>query len=70
MSLNVPADLLDQARHGDVDDAAFAACIQASLPYAWQLIAGLAGNCTPLAPIAPTTRCRLRTRPPAASYSG
>ena len=41
MSLTVPADLLDQARHGDVDDAAFTACIQASLPYAWQLISDL-----------------------------
>jgi hypothetical protein len=41
MSLTVPADLLDQARHGDVDDAPFTACIQASLPYAWQLISDL-----------------------------
>ena len=41
MSLTVPADLLDQARHGAVDDAAFAACIRASLPYAWQLIDAL-----------------------------
>jgi uncharacterized protein len=41
MSLTVSADLLDQARHGDVDDAAFTACIQASLPYAWQLISDL-----------------------------
>jgi hypothetical protein len=38
MSLTVPADLLDQARQGDVDDDAFTACIQASLPYAWELI--------------------------------
>ena len=44
MSLTVPADLLDQARQGDVDDAAFTACIRASLPYAWQLIADLAGQ--------------------------
>ncbi len=44
MSLTVPADLLDQARHGDVDDAAFTACIQASLPYAWQLISDLTGQ--------------------------
>jgi hypothetical protein len=44
MSLTVPADLLDQARHGDIDDAAFTACIQASLPYAWQLIDDLAGR--------------------------
>jgi uncharacterized protein len=38
MSLTVSADLLDQARQGDVDDDAFTACIQASLPYAWELI--------------------------------
>ena len=41
MSLTVPADLLDQARHGAVDDAAFAACVRGSLPYAWQLISAL-----------------------------
>jgi hypothetical protein len=41
MSLTVSPELLDQARHGDVDDAAFIACIQASLPYAWQLVSGL-----------------------------
>jgi hypothetical protein len=44
MSLTVPADLLHQARLGDVDDAAFIACIQASLPYAWQLVSDLAGE--------------------------
>jgi hypothetical protein len=44
MSLTVRADLLDQARQGAVDDAAFTACIQASLPYAWQLISDLAGQ--------------------------
>ena len=44
MSLTVSPDLLDQARHGDVDDAAFTACIQASLPYAWQLVSELAGR--------------------------
>jgi hypothetical protein len=41
MSLTVSPDVLDQARHGDVDDAAFTACIQASLPYAWQVISDL-----------------------------
>src|SRR5260370_37486318 len=41
MSLTVSPDLLEQARHGDVDDAAFTACIQASLPYAWQVISDL-----------------------------
>ena len=44
MSLTVPADLLELARHGDVDDAAFTACIQASLPYAWRLVSDLAGQ--------------------------
>ena len=44
MSLTVPPNLLDQARHGNVDDGAFTACIQASLPYAWQLISDLTGR--------------------------
>ena len=44
MSLTVSPDLLDQARHGAVDDAAFTACIQASLPYAWQLISDLTAH--------------------------
>ena len=41
MSLAVPPDLLKQARDGEVDDAAFIGCVQASLPYAWSLIEGL-----------------------------
>jgi hypothetical protein len=41
MSLTVSPELLDQARHGDVEDAAFIACIRTSLPYAWQLVSGL-----------------------------
>ena len=41
MSLTVPADLLDQARRGEVDDAAFIDCIRGSLPYAWDVISGL-----------------------------
>jgi hypothetical protein len=41
MSLTVPADLLNQARHGEVNGDVFTACIQASLPYAWQLIGDL-----------------------------
>ena len=41
MSLTVPADLLDQARRGEVDDAAFLDCVRTSLPYAWDLVAGL-----------------------------
>lgn len=38
MSLTVPNDLLDRARAGDVDDAAFVACVRDSLPYAWSVI--------------------------------
>jgi hypothetical protein len=41
MSLAVPADLLDQAQRGEVDDAAFLDCVRTSLPYAWNLVAGL-----------------------------
>lgn len=41
MSLTVPNDLLDQARAGEVDDAAFIACVRDSLPYAWTVISEL-----------------------------
>src|SRR5246127_483164 len=41
MSLTVPPDLLEQARRGEVDDAAFTACIRTSLPYAWDVVSGL-----------------------------
>jgi hypothetical protein len=41
MSLAVPPDLLSQAEAGEVDDAEFLDCVRASLPYAWDLIAGL-----------------------------
>jgi hypothetical protein len=44
MSLTVSPQLLDQARHGTVDDAAFTACIQASLPYAWRVISELTAD--------------------------
>ena len=44
MSLTVPADLLDQARDGEVDDGEFLDCVAASLPYAWNLITGLIGD--------------------------
>ena len=42
MSLTVPADLLDRARDGEVDDHDFVACVRDSLPYAWGLVSGLA----------------------------
>ncbi len=41
MSLAVPADLLEQAQRGEVDEAAFLDCVRTSLPYAWSLISGL-----------------------------
>jgi uncharacterized protein len=44
MSLTVSPDLLERARQGDIDDTAFTTCIQASLPYAWQVISELAGQ--------------------------
>jgi uncharacterized protein len=42
MSLTVGPELLEEARRGQVDDAAFVACIRDSLPYAWSVVAGLA----------------------------
>jgi hypothetical protein len=41
MSLTVPSALTAQAEHGEIDDAAFLACVRDSLPYAWHLISGL-----------------------------
>jgi hypothetical protein len=41
MSLAVPADLLEQAQQGEVDDEVFLACVRSSLPYAWGVISGL-----------------------------
>jgi hypothetical protein len=41
MSLTVSNDLLDQAKAGEVDDAAFVACVRDSLPYAWSVISEL-----------------------------
>ncbi len=42
MSLTVSPALLEQARQGEVVQDDFLTCIRDSLPYAWQLIAGLA----------------------------
>lgn len=41
MSLTVPVDLQERARHGEVDDAAFLDCVRTSLPYAWEVVSGL-----------------------------
>ncbi len=44
MSLEVSAGLLEQARTGEVGDDAFVATVRTSLPYAYQLIGGLAAE--------------------------
>jgi hypothetical protein len=44
MSLDVPTALLDRAREGEVDDAAFLDCIRQSLPYAWNVISTVAAD--------------------------
>ncbi|GAA2427388.1 SCO5389 family protein [Actinomadura vinacea] len=44
MSLTVDGRLLEQAQRGEVDDAAFVACVRDSLPYAWQVIGEVAAR--------------------------
>jgi len=44
MSLTVPATLLEQARHGEVDDTDFLDCVRTSLPYAWKVVSGLVAD--------------------------
>jgi hypothetical protein len=44
MSLDVPTALLERAEAGPVDDAEFVACVRDSLPYAWAIISGVAGD--------------------------
>lgn len=44
MSLTVPTPLLEQAREGEIRTDDFLQCIKESLPYAWQLIEGLAAR--------------------------
>ncbi|GII91790.1 SCO5389 family protein [Sinosporangium siamense] len=41
MSLTVPAELIDQARDGKVEHAAFVDCVRTSLPYAWGVVVRL-----------------------------
>lgn len=42
MSLTVSPTLLQQAQNGEMSQAEFIGCIKESLPYAWQLVEGLA----------------------------
>lgn len=44
MSLTVTPELLSAAATDELDDAAFVECIRASLPYAYGVVAGLAGR--------------------------
>ena len=44
MSLTVPATLIEQAQEGEISTHDFLQCIKESLPYAWQLLEGLAGR--------------------------
>ena len=44
MSLKVPTALLEQAQAGEIQLDDFLQCIKDSLPYAWQMIEGLAGR--------------------------
>jgi hypothetical protein len=44
MSLTVPPELLDRAERGDVAEDDFVRCIRDSLPYAYEMVAGLAGR--------------------------
>jgi hypothetical protein len=44
MSLDVPPTLLRQAEAGPVDEADFVEAVRTSLPYAYDLIAGLVGE--------------------------
>jgi hypothetical protein len=42
MSLDAPAELLEQAERGEVGDAEFVDCVRTSLPYAWEVISEVA----------------------------
>jgi hypothetical protein len=44
MSLTVPATLIEQAQEGEISTNDFLQCIKESLPYAWQLLEGLANR--------------------------
>jgi hypothetical protein len=44
VSLDVSRELLAQAEQGPIDDDAFVACVRDSLPWAYDLISGLAGR--------------------------
>jgi hypothetical protein len=44
MSLDVPPAVIDAAARTEIDDRTFAAVVQDSLPYAWQVITRVVGD--------------------------
>ncbi len=44
MSLTVSPDLLAAAERGEVSDEQFVDCVRTSLPYAWQVVSGVAAQ--------------------------
>jgi hypothetical protein len=44
MSLDVAPGLIEQAERGQVDEAEFVATVARSLPYAWSVMSGVAGE--------------------------
>ena len=46
MSLDVAPSLIEQAERGQVDEAEFVATVARSLPYAWSVMSGVAGELT------------------------
>ncbi|SEG79061.1 hypothetical protein SAMN04489712_112162 [Thermomonospora echinospora] len=44
MSLTVSDRLLERARRGEVPEDDFVACVRESLPYAWEVISGVAAR--------------------------
>jgi hypothetical protein len=69
MSLDVPVSLIEQAEHGEVDDAEFVACVRSSLPYAWRVIAGVARELHDGA-VAPSGSALRSTPPPGEAERG
>ena len=82
MSLDVAPGLIEQAERGQVDEAEFVATVSRSLPYAWSVMSGVAGevaagftnpegfadHATP--PPSEAERGQLLQAPPAAGHAG
>jgi hypothetical protein len=44
MSLTVPAEMVEQAGRGRIEESEFVSVVRTSLPRAWQIVEGLVGN--------------------------